>query len=219
MDPPYGMRLDTDFSTIKGSLRSTDRAQGTQGNKYAPVIGDHDDYDPQQILGLYSDVPEQFWWGADYYAERIPHRTDGSWLVWDKRKESQAEAIGSEFELCWSRAKHKRRMLRHEWFGFLSSESAAEARNRVHPTQKPVILFADILTQWGKPGGMVLDTYAGSGTTVLACHNLGMTAAVMERSEAYADVICERFERFTGIKPERVLPDGTTEPVTFQDQP
>jgi len=66
---------------------------------------------------------------------------------------------------------------------------------------------------------MVLDTYAGSGTTVLACHNLGMTAAVMERSEAYADVICERFERFTGIKPERVLPDGTTEPVTFQDQP
>jgi len=219
MDPPYGMRLDTDFSTIHGSLRSTDRAQGTVGNKYEPVIGDHEDYDPAPVVALYKDVAEQFWWGADYYAERIPGRTDGSWLVWDKRKESQAEAIGSEFELCWSRAKHKRRMLRHEWFGFLSSESAAEARNRVHPTQKPVILFADILTQWGKPGGMVLDTYAGSGTTVLACHNLGMTAAVMERSEAYADVICERFERFTGIKPERVLPDGTTEPVTFQDQP
>ena len=219
MDPPYGMRLDTDFSTIHGSLRSIGRAQGTVGNKYEPVIGDHEDYDPAPVVALYKDVAEQFWWGADYYAERIPGRADGSWLVWDKRKESQAEAIGSEFELCWSRAKHKRRMLRHEWFGFLSSESAAEARNRVHPTQKPVILFADILTQWGKPGGMVLDTYAGSGTTVLACHNLGMTAAVMERSEAYADVICERFERFTGIKPERVLPDGTTEPVTFQDQP
>ncbi len=219
MDPPYGMRLDTDFSTIKGSLRSTDRAQGTQGNKYAPVIGDHDDYDPQQILGLYNDVPEQFWWGADYYAERILHRTDGSWLVWDKRKESQAEAIGSEFELCWSRVKHKRRMLRHEWFGFLSSESPDEARNRVHPTQKPCALYVDILGQWGRKGNLVLDTYGGSGTTVLACHQLGMRAAVMELSEAYTDVICARWERATGIVPERVLEDGTTEPVTFQDQP
>ena len=215
MDPPYGMRLDTDFSTIKGALGSTDRSQGTQGNKYESVIGDDQDYDPQQIIGLYLDVPEQFWWGADYYAERIPDRTKGAWLVWDKRKESQADAIGSEFELCWSRSKHKRRMLRHDWFGFLSSESGAEARHRVHPTQKPVALYADILTQWGESGGLVLDVYGGSGTTVLACHGAGMTAAVMELSEAYCDVICRRWQEFTGVKPERVLEDGTTEPVTF----
>lgn len=201
MDPPYGMRLDTDFSTIKGSMRSIGRSQGTRGNRYEHVIGDHDDYDPQQVIGLYEDVPEQFWWGADYYAERIPDRTDGSWLVWDKRKESQADAIGSEFELCWSRQKHKRRMLRHEWFGFLSSESAAEARNRVHPTQKPVALYADILTQWGKSGGLVLDTYAGSGTTVIACHKAGILAAVMELSPAYCDVICQRYQDHTGTKP------------------
>lgn len=205
MDPPYGMRLDTDFSTIKGSLRAGKTTRGpapTQGNKYEHVIGDHDDYDPQQVLGLYNDVAEQFWWGADYYAERIPGRTDGSWLVWDKRKESQAEAIGSEFELAWSRGKHKRRMLRHEWFGFLSSESAAEARNRIHPTQKPVALYADILTQWGKPGGLVLDAYAGSGTTVIACHQAGMTAAVMELSPAYCDVIVQRYRDHTGTEPE-----------------
>lgn len=201
MDPPYGMRLDTDFSSIKGSLRSIGRTQGTQGNKYEPVIGDHEDYDPQQVIGLYEDVVEQFWWGADYYAERIPNRTAGSWLVWDKRKESQAEAIGSEFELCWSRVKHKRRMLRHEWFGFLSAESPMEARNRVHPTQKPVALYVDILNQWGVEGGLVLDAYAGSGTTVLACQQLGMRAAVIEMSEAYTDVICRRFQQATGVRP------------------
>jgi hypothetical protein len=215
MDPPYGMRLDTDYSTMKGSLGSIGRSNGTRGNKYAPVIGDHEDYDPQPILGLFQDVAEQFWWGSDYYAERIPSRTDGSWLVWDKRKESQADAIGAEFELCWSRRKHKRRMLRHEWFGFLSSESPTEARNRVHPTQKPVALYADILQQWGSAGGLVLDLYGGSGTTVLACYQAGMTAAVMELSPPYVDVICRRFQEHTGTKPERVLEDGTTEPHDF----
>lgn len=215
MDPPYGMRLDTDFSTIKGSLRAGKTTRGpapTQGNRYEHVIGDHDDYDPQQVIGLYLDVAEQFWWGADYYAERIPDRIDGSWLAWDKRKESQAEAIGSEFELCWSRQKHKRRMLRHEWFGFLSSESAAEARHRVHPTQKPVALYVDILAQWGKPGGLVLDAYAGSGTTVIACHQARMQAVVMELSPAYCDVICRRYQEHTGTKP---VHQATSEPHDF----
>jgi hypothetical protein len=201
MDPPYGMRLDTDYSTIRGALGSIGRGNGTVGNKYPPVIGDHEDYDPRPVLDMYTAVGEQFWWGADYYAERIPDRVSGSWVVWDKRKDSQAEAIGSEFELCWSRGRHKRRMLRHEWFGFLSSESPTEARNRVHPTQKPVALYRDILDQWGTPGGVVLDAYGGSGPTVIACDRVGMTALVMELSPAYADVICRRYQEHSGVLP------------------
>jgi DNA modification methylase len=216
MDPPYGINLDTDFSTIKGSLRSIGRAQGTQGNTYAPVIGDDEDYDPQPILMLFEDVAEQFWWGADYYADRIPDRAEGSWLVWDKRKESQAEAIGSEFELCWSRQRHKRRMLRHEWFGFLSSESAQEARHRVHPTQKPTALYADILGQWGKPGSLVLDLYAGSGTLAIACHQVGSRAALMELDPGYVDVACRRWQEHTGEKP---ILEATGEPHDFTSAP
>lgn len=213
-DPPYGMRLDTDFSTIKGSLRSIGRAQGTRGNRYAPVVGDDADFDPSAVLDLYSDVREQFWWGADYYAERLPDRTAGSWLVWDKRKPSQSEAVGSEFELCWSRARHKRRILRHDWFGFLSSESPDEARNRMHPTQKPVALYADILDRWGAPGGVVLDAYAGSGTTVIACDRAGMVARVIEIEPAYCDVIARRWQRHSGELPRR---EGG-EPVDFGDE-
>jgi len=211
-DPPYGMYLDTDFSTIKGMLKSVDRAHGTQGNTYEPVIGDHDDFDPAPIMALFEDVHEQFWWGADYYAERIPKRGEGSWLVWDKRKESQADGIGSEFELCWSRQKHKRRMMRHDWFGFLSSRNTEDARNRVHPTQKPVSLLIDILEQWGKPGNIVLDLFGGSGSTLISCEKSGRTALVMELSEPYADTICKRYQRQVGIKP---ILEATGESVDF----
>ena len=140
-DPPYGMFLDTDFSDIKGSMKSIGRKNHTQGNKYNKVIGDNEDFTPELITTFFENFgycKEMFLFGADYFAEILPNKNDGSWLVWDKRKESQADAIGSEFELCWSKSKHKRRMLRHDWFGFLSSQNGADARNRVHPTQKPI---------------------------------------------------------------------------------
>ena len=120
-DPPYGMFLDTDFSDIKGHMKSISKKNHTQGNKYDKVIGDNEDFTTELIKTFFDNVSyckEMFLFGADYFAEIIPDKNDGSWIVWDKRKESQANAIGSEFELCWSKAKHKRRMLRHDWFGF-----------------------------------------------------------------------------------------------------
>lgn len=152
-DPPYGMHLDTDFSSCKGSIGSIGRKNNTRGNKYERVLGDNDDFTEDLINTFFNCFPyckEMFLFGADYFAELLPNKNEGSWLVWDKRKESQSDAIGSEFELCWSRQKHKRRMLRHDWFGFLSSKNGADARNRVHPTQKPVTLLGRHFDPMGK---------------------------------------------------------------------
>jgi DNA modification methylase len=193
-DPPYGMNLDTDWSDAVGSMKSIGRQHQTTGNKYDKVIGDDTPFDPSHIFAFFGDCDEIFLWGADYYAESIPNRTDGSWIVWDKRKESQAEAIGSEFELCWSKAKHKRRMLRHDWFGFLSSGNTKEARNRVHPNQKPTTLLQDIIEQWGKDAEIIADLYAGSGTTLVACQNLNRKCYAIEISENYCAVILERMQ-------------------------
>lgn len=198
-DPPYGMRLDTDFSTIKGAMGSIGRTHGTQGNTYARVVGDHDDFSPALITAIFErfGAPEMFLFGADYYVEHIPAREDGSWLVWDKRKESQTEAIGSEFELCWSRQRHKRRILRHDWFGFLSSGNTTEARNRVHPTQKPSSLLRDIISQWGKDARVIADPFLGSGTTLIAAHAEGRVCYAIEIDPAYVDVSVERWQEFT----------------------
>lgn len=195
-DPPYGMDLDTDWSDVVGSLRSA--GHGTKGGRYDKVVGDSAPFDPRPILKLLETVREQFWFGADYYAERLPGKNDGSWLVWDKRLETQAEAIGSEFELIWSRNKHKRRMLRHDWFGFLSSENPDEARGRVHPTQKPTSLLRDILTQWVAPAALVVDPFLGAGSTLIACEQTGRPCAGVEILPRYVDVAVRRWETLTG---------------------
>jgi len=200
-DPPYGMFLDTDFSDIKGSMKSIGRKNHTSGNKYEKVIGDNEDFKPDLIMTFFDNFnycKEMFLFGGDYFAELLPNKNDGSWLVWDKRKESQANAIGSEFELIWSKNKHKRRMLRHDWFGFLSSKNSADARNRVHPTQKPVTLLADIIEQWGKDCNNIADLYGGSGSTLIACEQLNRNCYMMELDPKYVDVIINRWEEYTG---------------------
>lgn len=199
-DPPYGMFLDTDFSTIKGSMSSTDATHGTEGNKYDKVIGDHDDFTPELITTIFDNFEtcaEVFLFGGDYFAELIPEKNEGSWCVWDKRKESQEDAIGAEFELIWSKAKHKRRMLRHDWFGFLSSQNTADARNRVHPTQKPITLLVDIMKQWGNRNDAVVDLYGGSGSTLIACQDMERSCYMMELDPRYCDVIRKRFAKHT----------------------
>lgn len=206
-DPPYGMFLDTDFSNIIGSLKSIGRKKNTRGNKYEKVIGDNEDFNPKLIETIFEnfgDCKEIFLFGADYFAELIPHKNNGSWCCWDKRKDSQADAIGSEFELIWSKQKHKRRMLRHDWFGFLSSQNQQDARNRRHPTQKPVTLLVDILEQWGKDAKTVIDLYGGSGSTLIAAEQTDRTCYMMELDPHYCDVIISRWEQFTGQKAKKI---------------
>ena len=203
-DPPYGMCLDTDFSGAVGSLG---RKGGTKGNKYDKIIGDNDDFKPELISTFFDNFgycKEVFLFGADYFAELLPNKNDGAWLCWDKRKESQADAIGSEFELIWSKNKHKRRMLRHDWFGFLSSQNAKDAQHRVHPTQKPVTLLVDIINQWGNGCNIIVDLYGGSGSTLIACEQLDRTCYIMELDPKYCDVIVKRWETFTGKKAVKI---------------
>ena len=212
-DPPYGMKLDTDFSGAIGSLGSLGRQGGTRGNKYDKVIGDNEDFRPELIETFFDnfDCAEVFLFGADYYAELLPNKNEGSWLVWDKRKESQANAIGSEFELIWSKYKHKRRVLRHDWFGFLSSKNSKDAQNRVHPTQKPVTLLADIINQWGEGVQSIVDLYGGSGSTLIACEQLNRSCYMMEIDPKYCQVIIQRYIAFKGTSDDvyRINADGT----------
>jgi hypothetical protein len=71
-DPPYGMNLNTDYSQIKGSAKSPN-AKRLQVDKKLLVTIKTTDPSAQASLCLdFQDVPEQFWWGADYYFECLP---------------------------------------------------------------------------------------------------------------------------------------------------
>ena len=70
----------------------------------------------------------------------------------------------------------------------------------LHPTMKPVKLFDYQMQCSSKPGENVLDLFAGSGTTIMAAEQNGRHAYCMEFDPKYADVIIDRWEKFTGEK-------------------
>jgi site-specific DNA-methyltransferase (adenine-specific) len=74
------------------------------------------------------------------------------------------------------------------------------SRNGEHPTMKPVALFEYQMLNNTKGGDIVLDSFGGSGTTLIAAEKNGRIARLMELDPKYCDVIVKRWEDFTGKK-------------------
>lgn len=208
-DPPYGIDLETDFSKMH------DR-DGRVGGKYKKVIGDNKPFDATLIRNYFEDVIEQFWWGANYYRSTLSDNDlHGSWLVWDKRNEMCDKIHGSGFEQLWSANKHKQDLLRYLWNGWTAQE---KGEKRVHPTQKPIALIAEIINRWTETGCVVVDLFGGSGSTLIAAQETNRTCYLMELDPQYVDVICARYQKHTGNqpileatgKPHNFLPDANS---------
>ncbi len=191
-DPPYGMSLDADFSNMKRI--------GT-GNKYNNVIGDHEDFNPLFITAIFthfSYCKEIFLWGADYYIELIPKRNAGCFIVWDKMRGGEGvndnydKMFGSNFELCWSKEKHKRAIARVLWKGIFGL-GKEDTKRRVHPTQKPTELIIWFLNKFSKYRYVVVDPFLGSGSTLIACEKTSRICYGIELDPHYCDVIVTRY--------------------------
>ena len=203
-DPPYGMDLDTDFSGMVGFA-------GKVGNKFEKVIGDEHDYDPAHIFDLFGYCGEIILWGADYYSERIPRRNDGSWFVWDKQStetegvvdpnDSYGKMFGSNFELAWSKTRHKRSLVRVLWKGMFGMQND-DTKKRVHPTQKPAGLATWFLNKFSKENNIIIDLFLGSGSTLIACEQTNRACYGMELDPRYVDVIRKRYAKFIGKEEE-----------------
>jgi site-specific DNA-methyltransferase (adenine-specific) len=74
------------------------------------------------------------------------------------------------------------------------------SRNGEHPTMKPVALFAYQMLNNTKGGDVVLDSFGGSGTTLIAAEEHGRYARLMELDPKYCDVTVKRWQEFTGNK-------------------
>jgi len=192
-DPPYGMHLDTDRTAIDGW-------------NYKRVEWDGDDFNPDFIttpLTVFSYCDEIFLRWADYYAEHLlPYKNDWAWLCRDKRSDALEvngnpdNMLGSMFELVWSKAKHKRTLIRigRAWSYGLHKDDV----RRIHPTQKPRVLsewFIDayMKKKWSK----IVDLYSGGGGTLLACEAKGMISYNMEYDAQYVEAIIKRYHDYT----------------------
>jgi DNA modification methylase len=193
-DPPYGMFLDTNYD----QMFANDKSHKKTGERFDKVKGDHNDFIPElinTIFACFNDTKEIFIWGADYFAELIPDRTNGSWVVWDKRCDENMDKVsGNTFELCWSKQKHKRLVARILWSGHHGMHKD-DTKTRVHPTQKPTELAKWFFEQWGKENDLVADLYLGSGSTIAASHQTKRKCYGMELDPKYCQVIVDRMRK------------------------
>lgn len=90
--------------------------------------------------------------------------------------------------------------------GISSLGADRAAALEMHPTVKPTALVADAIRDCSRRGEIVLDPFAGSGTTLIAAESCGRLGRVIEYDPLYCDVIVRRYERLTG-KPA-LLADG-----------
>jgi DNA modification methylase len=196
-DPPYGINLDTDFGKNRTDATIPD-GRKVERRSYKKVQNDDQIFDPNFILAFFKEVKEIFLWGANYYIQGSPEH---SYVCWDKKlSESGDKNVIGDFELCWSKHKHKNTMIRAVWHGPFGHNKKTDGAHRVHPTQKPVKICEEFLIRWSIESQLIVDLFLGSGSTLIACEKTNRKCYGMEIDPHYCSVIIERWQKFTGKK-------------------
>lgn len=171
-DPPYGIGRD-------GSRPSTSKHGGRKAYEFQ---GWDSEAPPDYVLQMcLASSEEQVVWGANYF----PKVFDGSmgWLVWDKGQ----DICSSDCELAYSSRQAALRRL-------VLNRVALMKDGTVHPTQKPAALLKWCLGLFPE-AKTVLDPFAGSGTTGVACKLEGRKATLIEVNEAYCESAAKRLSQ------------------------
>ncbi len=136
-------------------------------------------------------------WGGQFYLLH-PSRC---WLSWNKILRNWSS---SEAEHAWTNLDKPNRV-----FDYSHGQLATEGKH-YHPTQKPVPLMAWCLVQAGRPA-TVLDPFMGSGSTGVACVQLGLAFTGIEREPKYFDIACRRIE--DAQRQAKLFEDAPARPV------
>jgi DNA modification methylase len=163
----------------------TDPPYGIKANKQTLGTGKKqfhrgEDWDNKvpDFFYVLSLIDKAIIWGGNYFSDRLDVNND--WLCWHKKNDGLSF---SEFELAWSNVGKNCRLFSHHWGG----------EQKMHPTMKPIkvmewcINFLD-----SKP---ILDIFSGSGSTMVAAHQLKRKCYGMELDPKYCQVIVDRMRK------------------------
>ena len=156
--------------------------------------------DLEYFTGLRRIAKNYIFWGCNYY--HFPFHSGR--IVWDKVNP------GSDFSDCEIAATtlfDHTRQFRYMWNGMFQGKSISEGwiqqgnkqknEKRIHPTQKPVHLYKWLLHNYAKQGDLILDTHVGSGSSIIACIDLGYDYIGYETDADYYKDMQERIYQFT----------------------
>jgi len=184
-DPPYGLSLDLSW------LSALNISRGKPANKSDKKLsGDDGSLD----LSFLWEFNRRFVWGFPYIFD--PEAT--GWIVWDKQPGIEERGITAPVEMASTTFRKGFDVIRCLWSGYYRSKG--EERH-AHPTQKPVKVFSHFILSYTQAGDAIYDPFLGSGTTLIACEQLGRIGYGMEISPPFVAVVLERFKAM-GITPE-----------------
>lgn len=183
VDPPYGL---TDKITLGGGIRKK------YNRKYD---WDNETPNADYFSELFRVSQNQIIWGANYFLDHL--KNTRCVLSWDKMQEFS----GADFEFAWTSFDKPAKTFR-------LSRVEAHGKGVIHPTQKPVRLYAWIFRNYAKAGMKILDTHVGSGSSRIAAYKYGLDFTGYEIDSDYwkaqeerFKIECSRPELFTPILP------------------
>lgn len=180
-DPPYGIG-EAAGKALRRTSGLTARFDGRYVRDYGEASWDSKTAD-QEVAKAISICGEAIVFGGNYY--NLP--PSSCWLVWDKMN---GKTDFADCELAWTNLPIAVRLLQLLWHGCMREERHV---SRTHPTQKPIRLMKWAISKL-KVQGTILDAFMGSGTTGVACMNLGRKFIGIEIDRKYFDIACQRIE-------------------------
>lgn len=170
-DPPYGIGV----------------TKMTLGNRKSALFRGNEDWDSvaPNLLDYLPCAEDHVVWGGNFF--ELP--VSAKWLVWDKCTGANDFA---DCELAWTSQKGAVRKFSYQWIG--SNAKDPGTSDRSHPTQKPLALMLWCLGFFPK-AETVLDPFMGSGTTLVACKQLGRKCIGIELEEKYCEIAVRRLSQ------------------------
>ena len=216
-DPPYfsGPEKRKYYGNETGiSKHSKTNKKATVKRTNYPVTEKWSVPDDEYFNELFRITKNQIIWGGNYYEQlgepfKTPRRDEIDefikkhpigWIIWDKCNEKSSF---NDFELAWTSFKIPTRIFKFMWNGMMQGKSIKDGdvqqgdkkknETRIHPTQKPVMLYKWLLNEYAKPGHKIFDSHHGSGSLSIACHDLGFDLVAFEKEKIHYDNYKKRF--------------------------
>jgi len=186
-DPPYGINLPGNANRFGIATDKSRKSTKEEWDKSIP--------DKQAFDNIFATSKNQIVFGANYFWEYF--YSSQCYIIWDKRGD-MPDVPFADTEFAWTsfvkKPSVKYTVINH---GFIRDEK----EDRLHPTQKPLKLWTNILEDFSKDSELIADFFDGSGTTIIACQNLNRRCRAIEIDPGYVAVSLERYFQHTGIKP------------------
>lgn len=179
-DPPYGIGESGSKNHSRGKL--------AKATNYVDYGWDNKIPSSEEFKEMLRVSKKAIIFGGNYFIEYLTNSS--CWLVWDK---DNGNTDFADCELLWTNFNSAVRKYKYKWQGMLQEDMRFKEQ-RYHPTQKPLKLVSMILEDYTKTGDKILDCYAGSFTTAIACEQLGLENVCIEREKDYCDIGIKRLQ-------------------------